>query len=228
MSRYYLCSIISLTIAVGALLGCTDECERAGDCLRDEVCFDGSCEPALSSAATCQSNADCNGGVAQQDDPPRICVSGGCIINPGAVDQQCNVLPLCFNRGEASLMLTPQTMTATTGNTVQDPDQAAPMSAVVAIDLVGTPRLNIVGTNATTMPQRQMCIVLEPASSSCERIQISVGDPAAAGTDIYETTNCTANLASIMGDIEGNVSGRVENCAGDSFNAAAEFDVAIQ
>ena len=227
MSRFYLCSIISLTIAVAVLAGCTDECARASDCLRDEVCFDGSCEPALTNAVSCQSDLDCNGGV-QLDDPPRICVSGACLANPGNTTQQCNVVPRCFQRGTADPTLTPQTMTATTGDFTADPNQSsAPMSEVVAF-VLGTGQINIIGTNGTTTPPRQMCILLIPGSSTCARIQVADGDLDDDNTDIYETTACTANLASVMGDVQGDVAGRVENCDGDSFQAEADFNIAIQ
>ena len=211
-------------LAVGglAMTGCTDECERASDCLRDEVCYVGVCTPATDSEVFCQSDAECNSTQTLNF----RCVAGRCTLDPGMVGQTCVINPACFTNAQ---MLTPpaqppQTMTATTG-TARD-DRGAPMSSPVALGSPQSSTVNLIAQNAAT--NRFICVSINTNTQACELIQISEGDPTDMNSTLFQSTMCTTTLMNTVGTLEGEAEGVVRSCAGTNFEARAVFDLTIQ
>ena len=219
INRYVDYLLPLLALGGFALAGCSDECDRASDCLRSEVCYIGTCTPAESASALCQSDSECNSGSTNN----RRCIGGRCVVDPATAPQPCLVRPLCFDRGVITPIGTP-TMTATTGVAVAD--RGAALGEVVAIRVQGGATVNVIATNQTT--NRSMCVSLNVTSPGCDLIQVAVGDPFAPNATIYQSAMCTANLPTTVNNIEGQVTGTVQDCTNDSFTAEAEFNVAIQ
>ena len=210
---------LTFTAIALALSGCSDDCERASDCLRTEVCYIGVCTPA-SAEGTCTGDEDCN--VAMGTD--RKCVAGQCIIDPSTVVQPCVITPACFDT-MGSMPIDPQVMTATTGTTIDD--LSAPMTGVVAKSPTGSSLVSIVAQNPLT--NRYICMTLNGPNSTCDLIQVSIGDPTNAASTLFESTACSTNLDQFnAGLIEGEAAGTVRDCAGTTFEARASFNVAIQ
>lgn len=200
--------------------GCTDQCERARDCdRRGDICYLGVCTPGSQVDELCDSDSDCNSGMAMN----LRCVSGRCIVDPSAVIQPCSIMPLCFDTGGATPQVR-QTMTATTGS---DPDdRGAAMSSVVAVTQTGNNIVNIVAQNPTT--GRRMCISLNVANQTCDLLQVSSGDPNLPNVNVFETENCNVSLTNTVGFLVGDADGVVTDCTNMAFAAEAVFDVTRQ
>ena len=205
--------------------GCSDECERASDCIQGEVCYVGVCTPAVSANSLCQSDLDCNNGTSAENFK---CSAGRCVVDDVDSEPLCQRVPECFETGGRTPQIL-QTMTATTGQVAADIN--VPMSQVVAVRAgqAGT-LINIIAQDTTGAPTRYMCISILDASNACDLIQVSVGSPTDPNSNIYEGRNCMATLDTDVGPgtIAGQVSGIVTDCANDTFTASADFEIAIQ
>ncbi len=214
-------------LAVGGFtfVGCSDECERASDCLTGEVCYIGVCTPATTNNSLCQSDADCNNGAQTGDFK---CASGRCVVDPDASPTVCQRTPECFDTGGR----TPQnlqTMTATTGVVLAD--QSVAMTQVVAVRAGLTQdRVHVIAQDQNGTPTRYMCVSVTDATGGCNVIQVSEGPPTMAGANIYEGRSCTVMLDvnAQPGTLVGTASGVVTDCDGNAFTASADFEVAIQ
>ncbi|MEM7677769.1 MAG: hypothetical protein AAF449_17365 [Myxococcota bacterium] len=213
-------SALAIAIASFVVTSCTDECQRASDCLRGEVCYIGACEPASLSQAACQSSADCNQGSSNN----LQCIGGRCVIDPTVVSPTCTIRPVCFDRGNA-VPITPSTLTATVGTVLAD--QGVAMVDVLAITTAGSSLFRVVGRTADST--RYFCATIDSSDDSCELVQIALGDPANAATTFYQTSACSTTIERAMGGrLIGSVTGDVVNCAGNQFPAGADFDIPYQ
>jgi len=213
-------SVIALAAAGLVATSCTDECERASDCLRGEVCYIGACTPASSSQLACQSDLDCNEGSSTN----LRCVGGRCVINPSSVTPSCTIRPVCFERENAT-PITPFTLTATVGSVLAD--QGVALVEAVALNSPGSSLFRVVGR--TSDSSRFFCATVDSSNNSCSLIQISLGDPASPGSTIFQSSMCSATLEQAMGGrLIGTVSGNVADCNNAPFDAGAAFDIPYQ
>ncbi len=225
MSRIFIRSICALpyiTLLLATVVaGCSGDCERASDCLRDEVCFNGECTPSLSSDLICQGDDDCNAAGGTE----LVCIGNLCQIDPGSVVAVCSITPRCFDTGAAT-PISPQVMTATTGSALAD--EGAELSGVIALSAPGSSVVNIVGQNTDT--GRYMCISLDSVSQTCDVMQVADGDPSDPQVNVYQSLpgGCTTMLTNTTLEIEGQASAFLQDCSGDAFSGEADFRVAIQ
>lgn len=74
--------LVGIVFGLSALVSsCGDECNVAGDCVGEQICYKGECIDALLETLNCASDNDC--GEAPAGGAPRafVCVVGRCRVN---------------------------------------------------------------------------------------------------------------------------------------------------